>query len=81
MGGKGRREMCGETNVDLSNPTCKTDSQWGFAPWLRELKQGLWDSLEGWDGQGEGEEFQEGGDISVPVTDSCWCLTESNKIL
>ena len=29
----------------------KIDSQWEFAVWLRELKQGLCDNLEGWDGR------------------------------
>ena len=27
---------------------CKTDSQWEFAVWLRKLKLGLSDNLEGW---------------------------------
>ena len=31
----------------------------------------LYDSLEGWDGVGDGREFQEGGDIRIPVADSC----------
>ena len=29
------------------------------------------DNLEGWDGVGDGREVQEGGDICIPVTDSC----------
>ena len=28
--------------------------------WLRELKQGLYNNLEGWDGGGDGNEVQEG---------------------
>ena len=28
-------------------------------------------SLEGWDGEGDREEFQKGGDISIPIADSC----------
>ena len=47
---------------------------------LRELKQGLWDNLEGWDGEGDGREVWEGGDMGVPMAESYWCLTE-NKIL
>ena len=47
---------------------------------LRELKQGLYITVEGWDGEGDGREFQEEGDICIPITDSCWGLTE-NKIL
>ena len=30
---------------------CKIDSQWEFAVWFRELKQGLCINLEGWDGE------------------------------
>ena len=35
----------------------------------------------GWDGEGDGRECQEGGDICTPMAVSCWCLTENNKIL
>ena len=28
-----------------------------------------------------GKEVQEGGDMGVPMADSCWYLTENNKIL
>ena len=35
------------------------------------LKQGLCGNLEGWDGEGGGREFQEGGDMGVPMDDSC----------
>ena len=35
---------------------CKIDSQWGFAVWLRELKLGLCNSLERWEGVGGGKE-------------------------
>ena len=31
----------------------------------------LCDNLEGWDGEGDGREVQEGGDICIPVADSC----------
>ena len=33
----------------------------------------------GW--EGDGRKVQEGGDICIPMADSCWCLTENNKIL
>ena len=39
---------------------CKIDSQWEFAVWLRKLKQGLCIKLEGWDGEGDGNEVQKG---------------------
>ena len=41
--------------------TCKIDSQWDFAVWLRKLKQGLCINLEGWDGVRDGREAQKGG--------------------
>ena len=50
---------------------CKIDSQQEFAVWLRKLKQGLCINLEGWDGMRDGKEFQKGGDICIPMTDSC----------
>ena len=31
----------------------------------------LCDNLEGWDAEGGGREVQQGGDICVPVADSC----------
>ena len=60
---------------------CKIDSQWEFAVWLRELKLGLRDNLEDCDGEEGGMEVQEGGDICIPMADSCWCLAETNTIL
>ena len=40
----------------------------------------LWQA-EGWDGEGDGMEVQEGGDMGVPMADSCWYVTENHKIL
>ena len=31
----------------------------------------LWDNLEGWNGEGGGKDIQEGGDICMPMADSC----------
>ena len=50
---------------------CKIGSQWEFAIGLTELKPGLCNNLEGWDGVGDGREVQEGGDIYILVADSC----------
>ena len=41
----------------------KIDGQREFAVWLRKLKQELCINIEGWDGEGDGREVQEG--ISV----------------
>ena len=29
---------------------------------------------------GGGKEVQDGGGISIPMTDSCWCMAETNTI-
>ena len=50
---------------------CRIGSQWEFAVRLRELKQGLCINLEGWDREGDEREFQKGGDICIPMADSC----------
>ena len=36
----------------------------------QELKQGLCNNLERWDGEGDEREVQEGGDICTPTADS-----------
>jgi len=77
----GGGEMYGESTMEIYNTTCKIDSQWEFAVWLRELKQGLCDDLEGQDGEADGREVWEGGDMGIPMTDSCWYMTENHKIL
>jgi len=42
---------------------CKIESQQEFAICLREFKQELCITLEGWNREGDGKEVQEGGDI------------------
>ena len=64
-------EMYGQSNMEAYITICKTDSQQEFAIWLRKLKQGLCINLVGWDGEADGREFQKGGDICVPMADSC----------
>ena len=63
--------MYGKSNMEGSITICKIDSQWEFAGWLRKLNQGLCINVEGWDGEEVGRELQKGGDICVPVADSC----------
>ena len=68
-GGEG--EMYGKSNMETYITTCKIDSQQEFVAWLRKLKQGLCINLEVWGGEGDGREVQEGGDICIPMADSC----------
>ena len=65
--------------METYSTICKIDRQQEFAVCLRKLKQGLCINVEGWDGEGDGREVQKGGDICIPMSDSC--LTENNKIL
>ena len=58
-GGEG--EMYGNSNMEAYITMCKVDSQWGFAVWLRKLKQVICINLEGWDGEEDGREFQKSG--------------------
>ena len=62
--------MYGRSNVETYITICKIDSQWGFALWLRKLKQLLCINLERWDGEGDGREVQKGRDICIPMVDS-----------
>ena len=47
----------------------------------QELKQWLCISLEVRAREGDPREVQEGGDISIPMADSCRVLLENNEIL
>ena len=57
--------MYGKSNMETSITMCKRDSQWEFAVWLRQLKQGLCINLEGWDGERNGREVQREEEIYV----------------
>ena len=78
MGGEG--EMYGMSNMETYITICKIDSLQEFAVCLRKLKEGLCVNLKGWGGEGGEREIQEGGDICVPMADSCSCLTKQNSI-
>ena len=63
--------MYGKSNMETYITIHNIDSQREFAVWLRKLKQGFCINLEGWDGEGDGREFQKEGDICIPMADSC----------
>ena len=69
--------MYEESNMETHITICKTE----FSVCFRKLRQGLCINLEGWDEKGDGRQFQKEEDICIPMADSCWCLTENNKIL
>ena len=64
--------MYGESILQTYMTIFKVDSQWEFAVCLRELKQGLCINLEGWDGEGDGREFQKGRDIYIYIYIYLW---------
>ena len=68
---EGEGEMYGKSNMETYITICKIDSQQESAVWLRKLKQRLCINLEGWDGEGDGKEVRKGGDICIPMADSC----------
>ena len=63
--------MYGKSNTETYMTICKIESKWEFSVWLRKLKQGLSINLDGWGGEGDGREFQKGGDICILMADSC----------
>ena len=79
-GEEGEEEMYGESNIEIYNTMCKTDSQWEFAVWLRELNRAL-QQAERWGREADGMEVLEGRDMDIPMADSWWCTTENHRIL
>ena len=69
--GRGKERVRCMERVETYITICKIDGQQEFAVWLRKLKQGLYINLEGWDGEGDGREVEKGGDICIPMADSC----------
>ena len=63
--------MYGKSNMETFITIYKIDSQWEFSVWLRKLKQELYINLERWDEEGDGRRVQKGGDICIPMADSC----------
>ena len=59
--------MYGESTVETYITICNIDSQREFVAWLSKLKPRLCINLEGWDGEGDGREFQKEGDICIPM--------------
>ena len=68
--GRGEGERCGESNVETHITVCKIDSQRELAVWLRKLKQAL-NHPRGVGWGGRWEEVQKGGDMCIPMADSC----------
>ena len=76
--GRGGGDVC-SSNMETDITTCKIDGQWEFAVWLKKLKQGLCINLEGWAGEGDGREFQKGGDMCIPTDTGASLIAELVK--
>ena len=63
--------MYGKSNMEIYITMCKIDSHREFTVGFGKLKQGLCINLEGWNGEGSGEEVQKGGDKCISMADSC----------
>ena len=63
--------MCRKSNMETYITICKIDSKGECAVCLRKLKQALCINGEGRDGEEDGREAQKGGDICIPMADSC----------
>ena len=72
-GGKMHEESIMETYVTI----CKIDTQWEFAVSFKELKAGLCNILEGWDGEGGSR----GKDHMYIYGRFMFCLAEPSTIL
>ena len=71
--------LMGESEDELKSPLMRVKGESEKAdlkPSIKKTKiikpkQGLCINLEGWDGEGDGRAFQKGGDICIPMGDSC----------
>ena len=70
-GGGKRGWDVGERNMETYITVCKIDSQWEVAIRLGELRHGLCNNLEVWDGEEGGRGNLWGGDVCMPMADLC----------
>ena len=63
--------MYGKGNMETNITTCKIYSQRETCYMAQETQTGLGINLDGWDGEGDGREVQKGGNICIPMADSC----------
>ena len=67
--GRGEGEMYGVTRK-LTLPYVKQTANGNLLYGSGNSNRGSVTTLQGWDGEGDGREVQEGGDICTPLTDS-----------
>ena len=67
-GGEG--EMFGKCNMETYTTICKIDSNRNLL-YISETQIGALYKPEAWNGKVDGREAQKGGDICIPMADSC----------
>ena len=67
-GGEG--EMHGKSNMETYHHM-QNRQPMGICCMAQETQTGALYQPWGWDGEGDGREAQEGGDIGIPIADSC----------
>ena len=79
IAGEGENGMNWESSIETYTLTCvKQTVNWKLLYNTGSSNPVLCDNLEGWDEVGGRREVQAGGDICMPVADSCWCMAETN---
>ena len=63
--------MYGESNIEIYNTMCKTDKSMGICCMTQGTQTGALRQAEGQGGEGDERKVQEGGDMGVPMADSC----------
>ena len=53
----------------------------GICCMTQETQTGALHQPKGVEGEWDGREVQKGGNICIPMADTCWGLTENSKIM
>ena len=80
QGEEGEGEISVESSMDAYILTY-VNSRWRCVEWLREIKWGLCNNLERWEGAEGRRQIQEGKDICTPMVNSYWWKAELKLIL
>ena len=76
--GEGEGGTNWESSIETYTLTyLKFDSQWKLAYDAASPNQVCYDNLDGRDGIGGGRKVHQGGDMCIPMADSCWYRTEN----
>ena len=68
---RGESEMYEESNMATYITIYKINSQWKFPEYVSGNSKELCINREGWDGEGDRRQAQDGEDICIPMADLC----------